>query len=139
MKDRKAAPRHPEADIQRDIVQWLRAVLPPGDLVHCSANEVRGGGARARMQQAVNVGMGVLPGFSDLLVLARGRILFLEVKSRAGTQSGPQRRFQETVEKHGHSYGLVRSVDDARAFLATQGVRTREKPLTGRPAQGGAS
>lgn len=43
--------------------------------------------------------------------------LWLEVKSATGKQSPEQRSFQEFVERHGHIYALVRSVDDVLDVL----------------------
>lgn len=115
----------PEADIQRAIVSLLRAVLPKGSIVHHSANEVGFSGHGARLRQAMLVGMGVHPGFADLVVLADGRAVFLEVKSKAGRLSPAQKAFRDAVQAQGFGWALVRSTDDALAALATLGVRTR--------------
>lgn len=114
----------PEADIQRVIVQTLRTVLPPDAIVHHSANEIRGG-TDAQRAQAINVGMGVHPGFADLLVLSEGRLLFLEVKSKTGRLSETQEAFRDAVQAQGLAWALVRSVDDALGALAEHGFRTR--------------
>jgi hypothetical protein len=71
--------RTPEADTQRAIVKALRVVLPKGSIVHHAANEVSSGDRRGKLRQAILVGMGVHPGFADLIVLSGGRVLFLEV------------------------------------------------------------
>lgn len=115
----------PEADIQRQIVATLRTVLPRGSIVHHSANEVGFSGHGARLRQAMLVGMGVHPGFADLVVLADGRAVFLEVKSKAGRLSPAQKAFRDAVQAQGFGWALVRSTDDALAALAALGVRTR--------------
>lgn len=116
---------HPEADVQRAVVAFLRAVLPAGSIVHHSAHEQRGGGARARLAQAVGVGMGVHPGFPDLVVVTGGRVLFLEIKTERGVLSQAQRAVGAALQAQGLPWAVVRSVDDARAVLAALGVRTR--------------
>ena len=116
--------RNPEADLQRQIVRALRAVLPAGAIVHHAANEVRGG-AEARRRQAILVGMGVHPGFADLVVLAEGRVLFLEVKSPRGRLSEAQARFRDDMRAQGFGWALVRSLDDALDALKAHGVATR--------------
>ena len=116
----------PEADAQRQIVAFLRAVLPRGAIVHHSANEVRGAARSHKLAQAIAVGMGVHPGFSDLLVLSEGRILFLEVKSKTGRQSAAQIAFEAAITAQGHAYAVIRSVEDARAALAQHKFTTRE-------------
>lgn len=117
--------RTPEADAQRAIVSVLRAVLPKGAIVHHSANEVRTCGELARQSQAILVGMGVHPGFSDLLVISEGRVLFLEVKSKTGRLRPAQQAFREDVTRQGFGWALVRSVDDAILALREHGFRTR--------------
>jgi hypothetical protein len=77
-----------EAEIQRAIVAALRLVLPPGSIVHHSGHEQRGGDARAKLAQAIGVGMGMHPGFFDLVVVSQGRVAFLEVKTATGQLSG---------------------------------------------------
>jgi len=116
---------HPEADAQRQIVAALRAVLPPRSIVHHSANEQRGSDPAARRAQAIAQGMGVHAGFSDLVVLTSGRVIFLEVKSATGRPSGAQLEFRDEVTAQGHIWALVRSPADALEVLALHGVPTR--------------
>lgn len=116
---------NPEADAQRPIVAFLRAVLPLGSIVHHSANEAAGGGEAARKRQAVLVGMGVHAGFSDLIVISGGRVLFLEVKSRTGRLTEAQERFRDDVVGQGLPWALVRSIEDATAALRDHGLKTR--------------
>lgn len=112
----------PEADIQRAIVALLRTVLPRGSVVHHSANEITGRSRMDARKQAILVGMGVFPGFADLVVISGGRVVFLEVKSKTGAQSRNQSHFQQLVEAQGFFYALVRSVDDAKDALRAAGV-----------------
>ena len=79
----------PEADAQRAIVAALRVALPRDAIVHHCANEVTEAGPRGAKRQAILVGMGVHPGFADLLVMSEGRLLFLEVKSAKALGSNP--------------------------------------------------
>lgn len=116
---------NPEADIQRQIVATLRLVLPVGSIVHHSANEVRGGGEAARKAQGIAQGMGVHAGFSDLIVIVQGRVLFLEVKTATGQLSEVQREFRDAVKRQGFAWSLVRSVDDALAALREHRFPTR--------------
>jgi VRR-NUC domain len=115
----------PEADAQRAIVEALRFVLPRGAIVHHSVNEVTSGDRRAKVRQAILVGMGVHAGFTDLIVLSDGRVLFLEVKSKTGRLSPAQETFRDAVRAQGFAWALVRSVEDALAALADHGFTTR--------------
>lgn len=115
----------PEADIQRAIVSLLRAVLPKGSIVHHAANEIAAGGRAGHVRQAILVGMGVHPGFADLVVLSQGKVMFLEVKSSTGRLRPAQEAFRDTVTEQGFGWALVRSVDDALAALRQHGFATR--------------
>lgn len=118
----------PEADLQRAVVRWLRLVLPGDAIVHHSPNETGDGSEAARKRQAVLVGMGVFPGFADVVVLARGRVLFLELKSPTGSLSDDQKEFRRRVWAQGLPWALVRSLDDAADALDAFGIsylRTR--------------
>ena len=125
----------PEADAQRAIVQALRFVLPHGAIVHHSVNEITAGDRRAKARQAILVGMGVHPGFADLIVLSEGRVLFLEVKSKTGRLSPAQKTFRNAVQAQGFAWALVRSVDDALAALADYGFITRMLRAPRSPSQ----
>lgn len=114
-----------EAELQRAVVELLRLALPPGGIVHHSANEVRGGGPDAHTRQAIAHGMGVHPGFADLLVLSRGRVVFLELKSARGRLSAAQVQFRDTVLAQGHGWALVRTPDDALDALEAHGLQHR--------------
>ncbi|MBO9457016.1 VRR-NUC domain-containing protein [Paracoccus sp. R12_1] len=124
--------RTPEADIQRAIVHTLRVVLPREAIIHHSANEVGSGGKAARQRQAILTGMGVFPGFADLIILTGGRVLFLEVKSQSGRLSPAQRDFRDRVQAQGFGWALIRSVEDALGALADHGITTRVQALNPR-------
>lgn len=115
----------PEADLQRAVVQALRFALPRTAIIHHCANEVTELGPRGAKRQAILVGMGVHPGFADLLVLCDERVLFMELKSHKGRLSPAQEAFRDTVLAQGHAWALVRSLDDALAALADHGLTTR--------------
>ena len=116
---------HPEADLQRDIVRALRLALPFGAIVHASNNEIRGSSDWAKRQQALMKSMGQHAGFSDLIVLSEGRVLFLEVKTQTGSMSLSQRQFRGAVEGQGHCFAIVRSIDDALGALREFNFKTR--------------
>ena len=117
-----------EADAQRAIVSALRFALPRDAVVHHCANEVTEAGPRGARRQAILVGMGVHPGFADLIVISGGRVLFLEVKSQTGRLRKSQEVFRDTVVLQGFGWALVRSVDDALGALADNGFTSRMRP-----------
>ena len=115
----------PEADLQRAVVAALRFALPKSAIIQHCANEVTEAGPRGAKRQAILVGMGVHPGFADLMVLCDGRVLFLELKSQKGKLSQSQEVFRDAVLAQGHAWALVRSLDDALGALADHGFTTR--------------
>lgn len=124
----------PEADAQRAIVQALRIALPRDAIFHHCANEVTEAGPRGARRQSILVGMGVHAGFSDLIVIAGGRVLFLEVKSQTGRLRKSQEVFRDNVCAQGFGWALVRSVDDALGALADHGFTSRVQIPTRRVA-----
>jgi hypothetical protein len=114
-----------EADLQRAVVQALRLALPRTAIIHHCANEVTEAGPRGEKRQAILVGMGVHPGFADLVVLSAGRVLFLELKSHKGSLRQAQAAFRDAVLAQGFGWALVRSLDDALGALADHGFTTR--------------
>ena len=115
----------PEADLQRSVVTALKFALPKTAIFHHCANEVTEPGPRGARRQAILVGMGVHPGFADLMVLCDSRVLFLELKSLKGRLSPNQEAFRDTVLAQGFGWALVRSVDDALGALADNGSTSR--------------
>lgn len=124
----------PEADLQRAVVHTLRFALPCGTIIHHSANEVAEPGPRGAKRQAILVGMGVHPGFADLMVISGGRVLFLELKSSKGRLRVEQEAFRDAVQAQGFGWALVRSLDDALGALADHGFATRVAAPARRPA-----
>ena len=115
----------PEADLQRAVVTALRFALPKGAIIHHCANEVTEAGPRGAKRQAILTGMGIHPGFSDLMILCEGRVLFLGLKSVKGRPSPAQEAFRDAVTAQGFGWALVRSLDDALGALADHGHTTR--------------
>ena len=115
----------PEADLQRAVVTALRFALPRTAIIHHCANEVTEPGPRGAKRQAILVGMGLHPGFADLMLLCEGRVLFLELKSRKGRLSPAQEAFRDAVLGQGFGWALVRSLDDALGALTEHGFTTR--------------
>jgi len=98
-----------EANIQKAIVQWLQL----WKYWFCSIpNELGGKDAAIRTARAKTLGL--RSGAPDMLVfLNNGKLVCLEIKTPTGKQSDAQVNFQLRLEKCGHEYHVVRSLDDA--------------------------
>lgn len=59
------------------------------------------------------------PGGSDLIGIYNGRFTAVEIKTPTGRQSPDQVRFQKLVESKGGEYVILRSVEDALAWVKT--------------------
>lgn len=110
------------------IVKWLELVLCPGAVIHASLNE-----EPSATRRMLNAAMGACAGFADLVVIGRGLLLFMEVKTDEGRQSDAQVVFQEAVEALGWRYVVVRSADEAVAAVRAAGFPTRIVSPPGTP------
>lgn len=111
-----------ETPIHIAIYEFLRAVLPGSRVVHCP-----NGGQRNKAEAAQLSRMGVLAGFPDLMILTGcGATLFIEVKNARGKLSSEQDDFAKFCAAAHFPFGVCRSVEDARAFLAANAITTRE-------------
>ena len=60
---------------------------------------------------------GLLPGVSDLIVVLKGKVLFIEMKDQKGSQSDKQIYFQKQVENLGFPYYLVRDLETFKKII----------------------
>ncbi len=96
-----------ESRIQQEIVMWFRNKFclrhhDPRSLIMSIPNEGK----------PDLVKTGLYPGASDLIVIHKGEVLFVEVKNQIGTQQPKQELFQSHVESMGYRYILVRSLEE---------------------------
>jgi hypothetical protein len=62
--------------------------------------------------------MGLKSGVSDLVVLFKGQVLFLELKIENGKQSNNQKSFEAEVKNLGFEYVICRSVADVEKAIS---------------------
>ena len=103
----RSKPRHIESHIQIQMVKWFRLQYPRYIIA-----AIPNGGQRSALEAKIMKGEGVLAGFSDLIVIAKGNVLFVEVKTKDGKQSDFQMKFQSDVERLGFQYSICRSLED---------------------------
>lgn len=73
----------------------------------------------ATMRHGARVTFGVGgPGGADLIGMFRGRFVAVEIKTATGRQSPEQRKFEALVKARGGVYVILRSVEDALAWVA---------------------
>ena len=67
---------------------------------------------------------GLPRGFSDCIYIGPAAdMVFMEVKTPSGKTSAEQGRFLDLMRKYGHSTAVVRSADDAVAYINDQNRR----------------
>ncbi|HEY1881222.1 MAG TPA: hypothetical protein VGG68_14945 [Caulobacteraceae bacterium] len=111
-----------EARRQAAIVDYVRWVAP--DVVIWA---VPNGGWRTKAEAARLKWVGVLAGVLDLsLALPNGRSAYWETKTAHGRLSSDQFAFIRRLEGIGHTWAVVRGIEDARFELARLGVKTKE-------------
>lgn len=121
-KSRRAKPVDREGPLQIEIVQWLRAALPDGCLVHHCRNEIKRGGYSFAKEQARARALGTISGWPDLLVVTYVGTFFLEVKVKGNYAQPNQKEVHSKLAKLGANIAVVRSIDDTRACLIEWGV-----------------
>jgi hypothetical protein len=93
--------RNGEACLQAEIVAWLRTALPNS----LAFAPWTGGDLISKARASKRRWMGVLAGVSDLIVVAPGRVLFLELKSPRCALSTQKQWFRQQVQTLGHACG----------------------------------
>lgn len=116
----------PEDTLHAAVVDLLRYAAPPppeGPWWSSQRNELAGASSRGRARTAIAVErFGVAPGAPDIHGVQRGRAWFMELKADDGSLSAAQRACRDWIKLAGGAWAVVRSLDDARAFLAEIGV-----------------
>lgn len=105
-------PRHIESGIQQACVDWFRWMFP-----HFLIFSVPNGGSRNALEAANLKKEGVMPGVSDLIVVANEKVLFVEMKAGKNRQQQTQKDFQKKVEALGFKYVVCRSLDEFIAAI----------------------
>lgn len=99
-------PRHIESQLQQSAVAWFRLQYP-----NLMIAAIPNGGFRNTREASIMKKEGTLAGFSDLIVVGKGRVLFVEMKTPQGRLSESQKRFKERVNSLGHEYVVCRSLE----------------------------
>ena len=85
---------------------------------HIRVWHVPNGGLRTKSEAARLKWVGVLAGVLDLtLMLPEGRCAFWETKTPIGRLSDDQKDMIKSIERLGHTWAIVLSIDDARREL----------------------
>lgn len=95
-----------EREIQKLVVEWFRATYKDKGEIICVPNEITH--YSSNKWQAV----GMRKGASDLIVILKDKVIFVELKTPQNKQSYEQVGFQRSIENLGYEYYVVRSLDE---------------------------
>jgi hypothetical protein len=110
--------KSPEAQIQRAVIQHLKARAVPG-LVYF---HVPNGGSRGKIEAAKFKAMGVRAGVSDLILVHTGRVFALELKAERGRASKEQLAFLSEIDAAGAHTAMPEGLNAALATLEAWGL-----------------
>lgn len=96
-----------EETIQKEIVNYCKL---NNILIFCVPNE-------ATRSNSKFIGIGVLPGVSDLILVLQNKVIFVELKAHKGIQSEKQKEFEVSISELGHQYIVIRSLDEFKKLL----------------------
>jgi hypothetical protein len=75
----------------------------------------------------IRVGRGIPPGIFDMLVLYQGKAFWIELKSRDGVLSDPQRSMAATLLLSGCRIGVARDADEVLACIDAWGIPRKRR------------
>lgn len=115
--------KRPEQVLQRACVEFLRQCAPDG-LVYTAINPVP---AKSKAVAGISKAMGMQAGIPDLLMVWKGRAIFIEFKAPGGRLSPAQIDCQAGLMLAGALVHTVKSLDEFADFLATAGIPIRAR------------
>lgn len=113
----------PEQDIQRSCIDFLRVCAPQG-LMWTAINPVP---AKSKAVAGISKAMGLQPGVPDLLMVWKGRAIFVEFKAPGGSLSPAQRDCHAGLMLAGALVHTVSSLSEFLDFITTIGVPVRAR------------
>lgn len=107
-----------EGNIHRAILHYLAVRLQGCLAVHVPNSLDMGGDPRSKaIAQARAKSLGMMPGFPDLAVFWRGKLLLIEVKAPSGRLSDAQKSCHAALAAQGFPVAVARSVDEAATAI----------------------
>lgn len=118
-----------EFALAKSVKQFLERALPRDAVFMSIPNE----GRRSLKSAGELKSVGLLTGAPDLLIVWRGRAIFIELKTKTGCLSKPQRIVHKRLLAAEAEVMLARSVEDVERGLREVGLRLRATCLAAPP------
>ena len=106
-----------ENQLQQSIYLWFTNTYVIKDK-RCMILSIPNGGLRDKMTAITLKATGLYKGAADLLVVYRGWVGFVELKTEVGIQSPSQRQFEAHCIEAGIPYRLVRTLAEFQQLIA---------------------
>ena len=108
-----------EHQLQSTLCQYLALALRPDCYVYAVPN-----GGHRHIRVAVRLKEeGVKRGVPDLHIMMPGaRLVYLELKIKGGSLSSDQKAFRDMARSLGFEWGMAKTFDEAKEFLASIGA-----------------
>jgi len=107
-----------ENQLQQSIYLWYQNTYVIHDK-RCMILSIPNGGLRDKMTAVTMKATGLYKGAADLLVVYRGWVGFVELKTETGTQSPQQKAFELHCKEANVPYLLVRTLSEFQDLIAT--------------------
>jgi hypothetical protein len=104
-----------EHQIQAQIVAYFNTSFPTLRKCLFHVNNK----ARNSIEGAKFKALGTVAGVSDLILIATGQTLYIELKDDKGKQQPDQMEFQRQITALNHQYHIIRSLEEFKALLNT--------------------
>lgn len=114
-----------ETDVEKALTRWLSIALPDDAVSFHVPNGARLGARQVWQMKAA----GMVAGIPDRVVVWNGLAFFMEIKGPKGRLSEAQIEMHERLRRTGCPVAVVRSIDDAEAFLDSVGLPLRARSL----------
>jgi len=109
-----------EGQIQQKMFLWFHNnYCLPIHKPRCVIFSVPNEGKDAR-EQAYKKALGMVSGVSDMIVVLKDKVLFIEVKTKIGKQSVNQKKFEKTITNLNLDYHIVRSLEEFKTLIKTK-------------------
>ena len=103
-----------EEQFHFQAAEYLNLALPREAVWHHSPNE----GRRRPQYTKKLLRKGLHPGWPDIEIIYRGRVIFIELKTQKGRVSEAQKNCHERLMLAGAVVKVVRNLDELREFLS---------------------
>jgi hypothetical protein len=107
-----------ENQLQQSIYLWYQNTYVIKDK-RCMILSIPNGGLRDKMTAVTMKATGLYKGAADLLVVFKGWVGFVELKTEVGIQSPEQRQFEAHCIEAGIPYRLVRTLAEFQQLILT--------------------